>query len=71
MSYSPKPEAIIVSRPGDLDGEFGTPSFSTIQIFHHGSQVEVEVPMSRGDPETLRSSPRERANLRRRKEGAG
>lgn len=34
--------AIIVSRPGGLDGEFGTPSFSTIQLFHHGSQVEVE-----------------------------
>jgi hypothetical protein len=34
--------AIIVSRPGGLDGEFGTPSFSTVQLFHHGSQVEVE-----------------------------
>jgi len=34
--------AIIVSQPGALDGEFGTPSFSTIQLYHNGPQLEVE-----------------------------
>lgn len=34
--------AIMMSRPGGLDGEFGTPSFSTIQLYHYGPQLEVE-----------------------------
>lgn len=33
--------AIIVARPGSLDGESG-PNFSTVQIYHYGGLLEVE-----------------------------
>jgi len=31
-----------VARPGSLDGEYGGPSFSTVQIYHYGGLLEVE-----------------------------
>lgn len=34
--------AFIVSRPGGLDGEYGAPSFSTVQVFHYGAITQVE-----------------------------
>lgn len=34
--------AIIVSRPGGLDGEYGAPSFSTVQAYHYGAMTQVE-----------------------------
>ena len=34
--------AVIVSRQGGLDGEYGAPSFSTIQIYHYGAITQVE-----------------------------
>jgi hypothetical protein len=32
----------VLSRPGGLDGEYGTRSFSTIQIYHYGALLETE-----------------------------
>jgi hypothetical protein len=34
--------AVMVARPGTLDGVYGAPSFSTIQIYHVGGLMEVE-----------------------------
>jgi len=34
--------AVMVARPGSLDGVYGAPSFSTVQIYHHGGLMEVE-----------------------------
>ena len=34
--------AIWCSRPGGLDGEYGAPSFSTVQLYHYGGLLEVE-----------------------------
>lgn len=34
--------AVMVARPGGLDGEYGAPSFSTVQIYHKGGLLEVE-----------------------------
>lgn len=34
--------AIMVSRPGGLDGIYGAPSFSSVQIYYYGSEIEVE-----------------------------
>ncbi len=35
--------AYVVSRPGGLDGEYGTKNYSTIQLYHYGALLEVEV----------------------------
>lgn len=35
--------AVIVSRVGGIDGNFGIPSWSTVQIYHVGSLLQVEV----------------------------
>lgn len=37
-----KAEAIIVSRPGSLDGEYGARTFSTVQVYHYGAITQVE-----------------------------
>jgi len=34
--------AALVSRVGGLDGEFGSPAFSTLQIYHYGGLLEVQ-----------------------------
>lgn len=34
--------AILVARPGTLDGVYGAPSFSTVQVYHVGGLMEVE-----------------------------
>lgn len=33
--------AVIVSRPGGLDGEYGAPSYSTCQIYHYDGLLKV------------------------------
>lgn len=33
--------AVLLSRPGGLDGTYGAPSFSTVQIYHHKGLMEV------------------------------
>jgi len=38
----PKGTAIMCSRIGALDGEYGAPSFSTLQVFHYGGLLEVK-----------------------------
>ena len=38
----PKGTAIMCSRVGALEGEYGAPSFSTIQVFHYGGLLEVK-----------------------------
>jgi len=35
--------AVLVARPGSIDGEYGAPSFSTCQIYHYGGLLEVKV----------------------------
>ncbi len=34
--------AAILCRPGSIDGEYGAPSFSTIQVYHHKGLLEVK-----------------------------
>lgn len=34
--------AVILSRPGALDGEYGAPSFSTVQVYHNDAITQVE-----------------------------
>jgi len=34
--------AVLVSRVGGIDGEGGTPSFSTVQLYHYGPLMQVE-----------------------------
>lgn len=36
------PSALLVSRPGGLDGNFGAPSYSTVQIYHYDGLLKVE-----------------------------
>jgi hypothetical protein len=38
----PTGTAIFCSRVGALDGEYGAPSFSTLQLFHYGGLLEVK-----------------------------
>lgn len=38
----PKGTAVLCSRIGGLNGEYGAPSFSTIQVFHYGGLLEVK-----------------------------
>jgi hypothetical protein len=33
--------ALILSRPGGLDGEYGAPSYSTVQIYHYDGLLKV------------------------------
>lgn len=33
---------VVLSRPGGLDGEYGSPSFSTVQVYHYGAMIQVE-----------------------------
>jgi hypothetical protein len=35
--------AYLVSRPGGLDGEYGTKSFSTVQLYHYGALLETQM----------------------------
>lgn len=35
-------KAVLVSRPGGLDGNYGAPSFSTIQLYYHKYELSVE-----------------------------
>lgn len=35
--------AIIASRPGGLDGEYGAPSFSTVQLYTYDGEMQLEV----------------------------
>ncbi len=34
--------AVLLARPGSLDGEYGSQSWSTVQIYHYGGLLEVE-----------------------------
>jgi len=34
--------AIVVSRPGGLDGQYGSPSFSTVQIYYYEKEMDIE-----------------------------
>lgn len=34
--------AVVLSRVGGLDGQYGAPSFSTLQIYYYGKEVEIE-----------------------------
>lgn len=34
--------AVVVSRPGGLDGEYGAPSFSTVQLYHYKREIELK-----------------------------
>ncbi len=34
--------AVVLSRPGGLDGKYGAPSFSTVQIYYYGKEMEIE-----------------------------
>lgn len=43
--------AVLVSRPGGLDADYGTKSYSTIQVYHYGALMEVE---AFDDPENRR-----------------
>ncbi len=43
--------ACLVSRPGGLDGEFGSQSYSTVQVYHYGELLQVE---AFDDPENRR-----------------
>lgn len=43
--------AVILSRPGDLDGDLAVPSFSTMQIFHYEGIMQIE---AFDDPENRR-----------------
>ena len=33
--------AFLVARPGSIDGEYGAPSFETLQLYHYGGLLEV------------------------------
>lgn len=39
----PSGTAVIVARPGALEGVFGSPSFSTMQLYHYGPLLDVRV----------------------------
>ena len=39
----PDNTAYMLSRPGGLDGTYGSKSYSTIQLYHYGALLEVEV----------------------------
>lgn len=41
--------AIVCVRPGKLDGTYGTTNYSTLQLFYHGSEVELETLPSQRD----------------------
>lgn len=34
--------AVVLSRVGGLDGQYGAPSFSTLQIYYYGKEAEIE-----------------------------
>lgn len=34
--------AVVCSRAGGIDGQYGAPSFSTFQLYYHGKETEVE-----------------------------
>ena len=38
----PQNTALVVSRPGGLEGQAGAPSFSTVQIYYHNKELTVE-----------------------------
>lgn len=35
-------KAVVLSRVGGLDGQYGAPSFSTLQIYYYGKELDVE-----------------------------
>lgn len=45
--------AIVVSRVGGLDGEYGAPSFSTVQLYYFGSEMELETEDVKRDRRTM------------------
>lgn len=47
----PANTAVMVARPGALDGEYGTKEYSTLQLYHYGNLLEVE---AFDDPENHR-----------------
>jgi len=47
--------AIVCVRPGKLDGTYGTTNYSTMQLFYHGSEIELEtLPDNRNRLDELR-----------------
>jgi hypothetical protein len=38
----PDQQVLIVARPGGLEGVYGAPDFSTLTMFYHGSEMELE-----------------------------
>jgi hypothetical protein len=53
--------AVIVSRPGGLDGEYGSQSFSTVQLYHYEGLLKVR---AFDDPENDRVKGRVEENIK-------
>lgn len=47
-----KTSAAILSRPGGMDGDYGSPSWSTVQVYHYNGLLQVE---AFDDPENRRT----------------